>query len=120
MRAFEIHLNGKKLCLAGIGESGVLSAIVNWVARENVGDLFMEVGGLVTPVDEHVSWMRQKRLRVGDKIQIRVIEAISVDKPSRTKRPDPAQLLRARKLYVRKMAKEFGWEVKSSAKKLSS
>jgi predicted permease len=89
----------------------LVSAIVNWVARENVGDLFMEVGGLLTPVNEHVSWIRQKRLRVGDKIQIRVIDATSVDKPKRKKRPNPAYLLRARKLYVRKMAKEFGWEM---------
>ena len=80
----------------------------------------MELGGLVTPVNEHVSWIRQKRLRVGDKIQIRVIEAISVDKPKRKKQPNQAYLQRARKLYVRKMAKEFGWEIKSNAKKHSS
>lgn len=120
MRAFEIYLNGKRLCVAGIGDSGVLSAIVNWVARENVGDLFMDVAGLVTPIHEHVSWIGQKRLRVGDKIQVRVIEATSVDKPKRKKPPNAAYLLRARKLYVRKMAKEFGWEIKSNAKKLSS
>jgi hypothetical protein len=67
---------------------------VNWVTQENIGDLFMEVGGLVTPVEEHVSWI----------------------KPKRKKRPDPAHLLRAWKLYVRKMAKEFGWKIKSNAK----
>jgi hypothetical protein len=32
MIAFEIHLNGEKLCRAGIGDSGVLSAIVTWSA----------------------------------------------------------------------------------------
>jgi hypothetical protein len=27
MRAFEVYLNGKKLCVAGIGEDGVLTTI---------------------------------------------------------------------------------------------
>jgi len=113
MRAFEISLNRKKLCVAGIGGSGALSAIVNWVARENTGDLFLEVCGLITPADEHVSWIRQKRLQVGDKIQIKVIESVSVDRPKGRKRPDPAQLLPARKLYVRRMAKELGWKIQT-------
>ena len=49
MRAFRIYLNGKKLCLAGIGDDGVLSAIVNWVATDREGDLFLHVGGLLSP-----------------------------------------------------------------------
>lgn len=118
MRAFEISLNGKKLCVAGIGDSGVLSAIVNWVARENTGDLFLDVGGLITPPDEHVSWIRQKRLQVGNRVQIKVIEAISVDRPKGRKRPDSGQLLRARKLYVRRMAKELGWKIQARPRAL--
>jgi hypothetical protein len=46
MRAFQVGLNGKRLCLAGIGigNDGVLSCIVNWVARAGKGDLFLQVG----------------------------------------------------------------------------
>lgn len=36
MRAFEVWLNGKKLCLAGIGDDGVLSVIANWVVGKGV------------------------------------------------------------------------------------
>lgn len=33
MRSFNVSLNGKKLCLAGVGERGVLSAIISWVGE---------------------------------------------------------------------------------------
>jgi hypothetical protein len=33
MTAFEVHLNGKSLCTAGIGEDGVLTALATWVSR---------------------------------------------------------------------------------------
>src|SRR5438477_171203 len=66
MRAFEVSLNGKKLCVAGIGEDGVLSTCLNWVTRGGVGDLFLQVGGLISPTEESVTWVRQKPLKVGD------------------------------------------------------
>ena len=89
MRAFEVYLNGKKLCLAGIGDDGVLSAIVNWVTRRDRGDLFLEVGGLISPTEEHVAWTSQKPLRVGDKIQVKIVERSTVDKPAKKHRTDP-------------------------------
>jgi hypothetical protein len=75
MRAFQVSLNGKKLCLAGIGDDGVLTAIVTWVKGKGKGDLFLEVGGLVTPSDEHVSWKNQTPLRLGNTIEIKIIDA---------------------------------------------
>ncbi len=113
MRAFEVSLNGKKLCLAGIGEDGVLSTIVNWVARKGRGDLFLEVGGLVSPVDEHVAWIKQKPLLVGDKIQVRIVQTASVDEPKTRHREDPAVRLRSQKRYVRRMAGQVGWKVQA-------
>ena len=97
MRAFEISLNGEKLCVAGIVDDGVLSAIVNWVTGENAADLFLSVRGLISPLDEHVSWIRQRRLRVGDEIQVRVVEETLVDKPKRRYRRDRTKELRAKK-----------------------
>ncbi len=114
MRAFDISLNGKKLCRAGIGDDGVLTAIVNWVTtRKSSGDLFLEVGGLISPVEEHVSWVNQKPIQVGDTIQVTVVEAKSVDEPTNKPRPSEAVLLKARKRYVRKMAKQFGWKIET-------
>jgi hypothetical protein len=113
MRAFDVSLNGKKLCRAGIGHDGVLSAIVDWVVKRGSGDLFLEVGGLVSTVDEHVSWVNQKPLQVGDTIKVTIVEAELVDEPTQKQRPSEAELLKARKLYVRKMAKQFGWKIET-------
>ena len=95
MRAFEVYLNGKKLCLAGIGDDGVLTTIVNWVARGGKGGLFLEVGGLISPVSEHVAWVKQKPLRVGDQLRIMLVERKAVDPPTDKHRTDPRAQLRS-------------------------
>ena len=115
MRAFKVSLNGKKLCLAGVGERGVLSAIVNWVAGERGADLFMDVGGLAN--EEHVTWIKQKQLRVGDKVVVKIIKAGSVDKPVEKHRNDPAETLKTKKRYVRIIAKELGWKIQAPSKR---
>ncbi len=116
MRAFDVYLNQRKLCRAGIGDNGVLTAIVNWVAGDGRRDLFLQVGGLMTPQDEHVRWVSQKRLRVGDRISVKVVEARSADKPSKAYRINPAETLKAKKCYVRSIAKELGWKIRPRPK----
>jgi hypothetical protein len=115
MRAFSISLNRKKLCLAGVGERGVLSAIVNWVAGDHGADLFMHVGGLAN--EEHIDWVKQKSLQVGDEIRVKIVEVRSVDKPVRKRRIHPAETLKAKRRYVRMMAKELGWKIEPQSKK---
>src|SRR5579863_7134246 len=107
MRAFEVYVNGKKLCLAGIGDDGVLSVIANWIAggRYKAADLFLEVGGLVSPSQEHVAWIKQRPLRVGDEVRVKIIDATSVDVPTQRHRTDSAKDLKSRKAYVRALAK---------------
>ncbi|MGH9496556.1 MAG: hypothetical protein ACRD3B_16255 [Candidatus Sulfotelmatobacter sp.] len=119
MRAFEVSLNGEKLCLAGIGDDGVLTAILSWVTGENAADMFLEVGGLLSLVDEHVSWLNQKPLRVDDEIQVRIVEVDAVDRPTRRRRRDPAKEHQAKKEYVRRMAKELGWKIEKIRKSRS-
>ncbi len=114
MRAFKVSLNGKKLCLAGVGERGVLTAIVDWVAGDRGEESSLQVGGLAN--EEHVKWTRQKRLRVGDEIRVRIVEAATVDRPVKKQRIDPTETLRAKKHYVRMMAKELGWKIQSQVK----
>jgi hypothetical protein len=52
MLAFEIQVNGKRRCVAGTGEPGVLSAILTWHLGEPKGrrapteDMEVRVGGL--------------------------------------------------------------------------
>lgn len=119
MRAFEISVNSKKLCTAGIDTNGVLSAIVNWVATRNGEDLFLDVGGLVSTSEEHVRWINQKPVRVGDRVTIRVVEKKLVDQPSIRYRADPKKALRDKKRYVRSLAKELGWSTQNAKEKVT-
>ncbi len=115
MRAFKVSLNGKKLCLAGVGGHGVLSAIISWVAGDRGEDLFIEVGGLAN--EEHIDWVKQKPLRVGDEICIKIVELGSADEPVRRRRNHPAETLKAKKRYVRMIAKELGWKIQTGSKR---
>ncbi|HVI08974.1 MAG TPA: hypothetical protein VND65_11860 [Candidatus Binatia bacterium] len=108
MRAFEVYVNDRKICLAGIGEAGVLSAIVNWVAGSSGEDLFLSVSGLINPASEHVSWVQQKPFAVGDEMKVRVVEVESVDEPRRSTSEEAAKAIEDQKDYARKLAKRLG------------
>jgi|ERR1700676_2540159 hypothetical protein len=117
MRSFNVYLNGEKLCTAGIGDNGVLTTIVTWVAGGKGESLFLNVGGLVSSTEEHIDWANQKPLRVGDEVRIEIIESDSVDTPSQKRRLDTPKDINARKRYVRKMAKRLGLRVQPDARK---
>ncbi len=121
MRTFEILLNGKKLCTAGVEDDGVLTAIVSSVHgrgeatnRKHAGrgkdDLRLEVGGLIRSTTEQVRW-RNRALRVGDDVRIRIGEAELASKPSRRERTDPALVAKAKKKYLENAAKKLGWKI---------
>jgi hypothetical protein len=121
MIAFEIHLNDQKLCRAGVGDRRVLSAIVTWAAATMATgtrneSLFLNIGGLINPEGEHVSWINQKPLAVGDKIQVNIIEADSVDEHQRRDPADDAKLRLAKEDRVRRSAEELGWKIEVSPK----
>src|SRR6185369_12739065 len=96
MICLEISINGEKVCLAGVGATGVVSAHVTWTKRrtehnsseesqdKTTGEnLFCMVGGLAHKDDDHSShlhWLYQK-IRVGDEVTIRVINAETPDQP---------------------------------------
>jgi hypothetical protein len=114
--AFEISLNDQRLCRAGVGDSGVLSAIVTWAASRMASgtrneSLFLNVGGLINPGSEHVAWISQKNVAVGDKIQILVVEADSVDEHQVRDPAGDARYRHAREDQVRRLAKELGWKI---------
>jgi len=89
---FEIQINGKVVCTAGIGDFGVLTSNLAWVkvhpskrAKETQPfDLFLTVGGLTsTDKDEgeHLRWLDQQPLAPGDEIVIRLLEQATCDVP---------------------------------------
>ena len=131
MLCFEVHLNGQRLCTAGIGDFGVLSAMITWVshtpekpgrpsAAHRASDAMrvdLEVGGLnedASEIREHVKWIKRS-LAVGDEIKLQITEARESDSPQHRHRDDPALTLEHQKDYVRQMATELGWEIRESA-----
>jgi hypothetical protein len=115
MFAFEVLANGKKLCLAGIGDDGVLTAIVSLTSKKGSDDLRLNVGGLISPVHEDVRWT-DEHLTVGDEITVKIVEASATDSPSKRERSNPADNVKYQKAYVRAMAKKLGWKIQSRPK----
>jgi hypothetical protein len=109
MRAFKIHLNGKRICIAGVGTDGVLTTHIDYVGQKG-DDIRLAVTGLFTKTDEHAIWTTMG-LKVGDKVQVTVVETDRVDKPKERYRPDSKTAERGQKAYVRAWAKKFGWQV---------
>ena len=91
MRAFVVRLNGKRLCTAGIGRNGVLTAIVNWVNGSPRGDredhFFFHVGGLDSSTDEHVTY-DVPELKVGDTVTVRIVETERIDPETKRYKAD--------------------------------
>src|SRR5258707_12888981 len=96
MIAFEVILNGDKLCIAGVEGPGVISAILSWASRATMADtennescsgqeLTLEVGGLqsndVGRGGTHISWLN-RRLEVGDVLTIQIKNLLAVDEPA--------------------------------------
>src|SRR4249919_3433307 len=104
---FEILVNGKRVCLAGIPGYGVLTATLSWVKRNPASVdrttiktsslesflkelIELEVGGLNTNADagEHgqrLNWLKQ-HLREGDEIAFRVLPPGRSDEPKRNRK----------------------------------
>src|SRR5579862_2887683 len=116
MRAFKVELNGKQLCVAGIGDDGVLNTMVDYVGNGRRKRLHLRVGGLFSPTEEHVRW-RNLRLKVGDTVAVTVIDTDSVDKPRVRFRLDPKAVESNQKAYVRTLAKRFGWQIRTRPEK---
>jgi hypothetical protein len=91
MKAFEVYVNGERVCTAGIGPDGVLSAILSWVGSGRRGGpdghLDFSVGGLDSRTDEYVRWAVPE-LRVGDEVSVLVVEAEQVDPEQERERSD--------------------------------
>ena len=111
---FDVELNGIKRCVAGVKGDGVLTTIVTSVTGRGKTSVHLDVSGFVTETGGHVTWQR-RALRVGDVLRIEVVDVNDIDEPEKVKPKDPAEELRAKKRYVRQMAKELGWTVRTHA-----
>lgn len=95
MIALEVGLNGKRVCIAGAEDLAVLTASVAAVGKlgkktvaarpnDTSGDIHYSVGGLTArpnpDKDVHVRWKSVAPLRVGDVLQVRILETDKADR----------------------------------------
>jgi hypothetical protein len=101
MIAFDVRLNGRRVCIAGAEDLAVLSTIVSASGKlgpktvparpdDTSGEIFYSVGGLTRRPDPkkdvHVRWKSIAPLKVGDVIQVKVLDVTKADRAkSRTK-----------------------------------
>jgi hypothetical protein len=115
MKAFEVFLNGERLCLAGLAGRCVLTVIIDHVKGkvDPVDDLGLHVGGLISDTDEHVIWSRAQ-LNTDDEVRVRILESDSADEPTKRVLRDSEEDLEQRKAYVRAVVKQLGWTLTES------
>ena len=107
---FEITLGGTRPVLAGGDAIAVVTAmaVMRWEDGEPVMEL--QVGGLVTSPDiQHWSWLERK-LGVGDRITITVVQSSSPTPPNRVDREDPKARERQERDYYERLRRKFGVE----------
>jgi hypothetical protein len=91
---FEVFLNQQRLCLAGVGEHGLLSAFLSWHSlapaerapyQQGQGPHLGLIvnGGGGSRMGESLHWIDDMPVNVGDEVKIRVIEAEAPDEPKR-------------------------------------
>jgi hypothetical protein len=80
MRAFEVYLNDKRVCTAGIGGDGVMNTMVDYVKGPGRDELYLRIGGLISPTKEHVIWSNAE-LKAGDEVRVKIVELDLVDEP---------------------------------------
>jgi hypothetical protein len=115
MRAFDIRLNGKRICVAGIQKDGVLTTTLTYVPFRKRRETRLYVGGLEVEKDEHLFW-REAILHTGDELRVRIIETKTVDSPAKRFSRDRVAQVEAGKRQVRALAKKFGWKIQEGRK----
>jgi hypothetical protein len=82
MTAFEVSVDGQRVCLSGVGEHGSLDAFICWIGdagREP--EFFLRIGGYGAIGEEHVHWTAPG-IGVGSDIRVRIVQVDSVDPPT--------------------------------------
>jgi len=83
MKALEVFVNGERVCVAGVGRDGVLSAIIDWTGSPDSEDHFgLHVGGLDGDSSEHLGW-EVPTIDIGTEVLVRILDVTNVDSPSR-------------------------------------
>ena len=111
MQAFEVHLNGARVCVAGLDGDCVLSVMVDEISQQGSHDLFLGVSGKISAIEEHVIWKGHMPLKVGDEIALKIVYTDVVDTPEKRYRTNSKDDEENSKAYVLAVAKKYGWRL---------
>jgi hypothetical protein len=117
MRAFEIYLNGKKLCVAGVELGDLHFGMGCGENTHGRGEVGLSVTALL-PTKSTIRW-QQRPLRMNDQVRVKIVESETVDRFTVLQEP-PRDARKYEKAYVRRMAKEFGWTIQAKSRKSRS
>jgi len=93
MLVLSVQVNEEPPVIGGADDLGVLNAIISAVGKLGVDaepgrpdeppDIHLSLAGLTSRPggvpDEHLRWVSHRNLRIGDRITVEVLEAISAD-----------------------------------------
>lgn len=97
MLAMEVIKNGKKICIAGAEDLGVLAASFSaggtlgrdtWEMAER--QMRLHVGGITSRKggsDNHLNWINQMDIKAGDVVTLKFVEADQADAPVESRDP---------------------------------
>lgn len=109
MIGFELKINGKLICSAGVGSLQFLTAALTWMKRKEE-ELNVSVGGMAFHANgenEEVRWVNQP-VAAGDEIAIRILDKLVYDEPVQRLASSPAQELETRRQILEKLKQQFG------------
>jgi len=83
MLAFKVIVNGQLHCTMGMGPTGSMHAFIGW-SEVTHGRCFadLRLSGLTDRGDEQWIWPSVDDLKIGDKIEIEIVEIDDVDPPN--------------------------------------
>lgn len=114
MRAYEVFLNGKRLCVAGIGSDGYISAYITY--RSEPDATWIDVVGLENRRKLYVQWTR-KNLRTGDELLLKIVDRKSVDKYKVIRRHDEKRDLESNENAIcEKKPRHWVWRYERSGR----
>ncbi len=110
MTVFDICINGSPYGVFGIQTDGVFTTIVNQVRRSKKEEILLQLGGLQRRSKgrkENLCW-KDRPLKQGDEITIRIRNGSKVDKPELVSVEDPVVEAKLKGEYLKRLKKELG------------
>jgi hypothetical protein len=117
MRAYEIRLNRKKLCVASLDEGMLNFSMVCLENKHGRGSVVLNMTGMLL-TQETVRW-QHRTVRMNDEVRIKIVETNKVDRFTVLQKA-PRDARKYEKKWVRRMAKEFGWTIQTGTRKKKS